>query len=93
MAQVRAARGDHDAATRLLDEAAALYRPGFYPDVRPIAAMRARVQISAGDLDAAAALGRGSEVSASTTTRTTCTSTSTSPWRGCSWPSIAPSGV
>ena len=58
MAQVRAARGDHEAATRLLEEAAALYRHGFYPDVRPIAAMRARVHISAGDLDSAATWAR-----------------------------------
>ena len=43
MAQVRAAGGDHDAAMQLLDQAEALYRPGFYPDVRPIAAMRARL--------------------------------------------------
>ena len=57
MAQVRAARGDYDAALRLLDEAEELYRPGFYPDVRPIAAMRARVQIAVGDLTAAAELG------------------------------------
>ena len=57
LAQVRAARGDFDAALRLLDEAEELYRPGFYPDVRPIAAMRARVQIAAGDLTAAATLG------------------------------------
>ena len=54
MAQVRAARGDYDAAMRLLEQAAALYRHGFYPDVRPIAAMKARVQISAGDLTSAA---------------------------------------
>ena len=60
MAQVRAARGDHDAATRLLDQAEALYRHGFYPDVRPIAAMRARVQIAAGDLASAAGMGRTS---------------------------------
>ena len=36
MAQVRAARGDHEAAMRLLEQAEALYRHGFYPDVRPI---------------------------------------------------------
>ena len=58
MAQVRAARGDHEAAMRLLEEAAALYRHGFYPDVRPIEAIKARVQISAGDLDAAAGWAR-----------------------------------
>ncbi len=54
-AGVHAARGEHDAATRLLDEAAAAYRPGFYPDVRPIASTRARVRIAAGDLAGAAA--------------------------------------
>ena len=58
MAQVRAARGDHEAATRLLEEAAALYRHGFYPDVRPIAAMKARLQIAAGDLESAASWAR-----------------------------------
>ena len=58
MAQVRAARGDHEEATRLLEEAAALYRHGFYPDVRPIVAMRARVHLSAGDLDSAATWAR-----------------------------------
>jgi ATP/maltotriose-dependent transcriptional regulator MalT len=50
MAQVRAAGGDYDSATRLLDRAETLYRRGFYPDVRPIAAMKARVKIAAGDL-------------------------------------------
>ena len=49
-AQVRAAGGDHTAAVKLLDQAHALYRPGFYPELRPIAAMRARVQISIGTL-------------------------------------------
>jgi LuxR family maltose regulon positive regulatory protein len=53
MAQVRAAGGDYDTALRLLDQAEPLYRPGFYPDVRPIAATRARVQITAGDLSSA----------------------------------------
>jgi LuxR family maltose regulon positive regulatory protein len=50
MAQVRAAGEDYDAAMRLLDQAEAQYRRGFYPEVRPIAAMKARVQIAAGDL-------------------------------------------
>jgi LuxR family maltose regulon positive regulatory protein len=50
MAQVRAADEDYDAAMRLLDQAEAQYRRGFYPEVRPIAAMKARVQIAAGDL-------------------------------------------
>jgi LuxR family maltose regulon positive regulatory protein len=53
-AQLREALGDHGAALQLLDQAAELYRPGFYPDLRPLAAMRARVHVSAGELDAAA---------------------------------------
>jgi len=43
---------------RLLGEAAALYRRGFYPDVRPIEATKARVQIATDDLDAAAGWAR-----------------------------------
>jgi len=53
MAQVRATMGDHDTAKELLDQAEALYRPGSYPDLRPLAAIRARVDIAAGDLAAA----------------------------------------
>ena len=58
MAQVRAARGDTDEASHLLEQAASLYRHGFYPDLRPIAALRARLQVAAGDLDAAATWAR-----------------------------------
>jgi LuxR family maltose regulon positive regulatory protein len=54
MAQVRAAGGDYDNAMRLLDQAESQYRRGFYPEVRPIAAMKARIQIVAGDLSSAA---------------------------------------
>jgi LuxR family maltose regulon positive regulatory protein len=54
MAQVRATRGDYDTARRLLDLAETMYRHGFYPDIRPIAATRTRVQIAEGDLPAAA---------------------------------------
>jgi LuxR family maltose regulon positive regulatory protein len=55
MAQVYAARGDVETAMRMYDEAETLYRAGFYPDVRPIVAMRARVQIAAGELTSATA--------------------------------------
>ena len=57
-ALVHATRGDHDTALRLLDEAEAHYRHGFYPDVRPIAALRARVHIAGGDLSAAGGWAR-----------------------------------
>ncbi|MFC5379890.1 LuxR C-terminal-related transcriptional regulator [Aquipuribacter nitratireducens] len=55
-AEVRAARGDHASALRLLDEAATAYRAGFHPDVHPVAASRVRVLLAAGDLGAAAAV-------------------------------------
>jgi LuxR family transcriptional regulator, maltose regulon positive regulatory protein len=62
MARVRAATGDSVAAAGLLDEAAALYRHGFYPDVRPVAAVRARVHLGAGDLGAAETWAAGQGV-------------------------------
>ncbi|TCO45933.1 LuxR C-terminal-related transcriptional regulator [Actinocrispum wychmicini] len=42
--------GDPLKAITLLDTAEQLYRPGFFPDVRPIAAMKARIWISRGNL-------------------------------------------
>ena len=53
-AEVLAAGGDHAEAGRLLDQAEALYRRGFYPEIRPIPATRARLAIAAGDLASAA---------------------------------------
>ena len=52
-ARLRHARGDLDGALDLLDEAAPLYDTDFSPPVRPVAALRARVQLARGDLDAA----------------------------------------
>ena len=56
-------RGDRATAIALLDEAERLYRPGFFPDVRPAAAMRARVWIGEGDLSRAQDWATGSGVS------------------------------
>lgn len=64
MADLRAATGDHDDAGRLLDEAEALYRHGFYPDIRPIAAIKARLAIAIGDLASAAGWAHDRGVSA-----------------------------
>ena len=63
MAQVRAARGDHDSAVEQLERAAELYRPGFYPDIRPIPAGIARVRLAQGDLAAADQWARDQRVS------------------------------
>ena len=59
------ARGDRAEAVRLLEEAEALYNTDMSPPVRPVAAMRVRAQLAAGDLAAArrwaASSGLGSE--------------------------------
>ena len=55
MARVRQAQGDPEGAIDFLDEAERRYRRGFYPDVRPIAAMKARIRIRQGRLSEAAA--------------------------------------
>lgn len=45
-ARIRQAQGDLDGALELLGEAARLYAGGFSPDVRPVAALKARVWIA-----------------------------------------------
>jgi LuxR family maltose regulon positive regulatory protein len=48
MARIREAEGDRDGALEMLQEADRRYVSDFYPNVRPIAAMRARVWIAQG---------------------------------------------
>jgi LuxR family maltose regulon positive regulatory protein len=52
-ARIRQAEGDPDGALELLDEAERLYASDFSPDVRPVAAVRARAWITQGNLSAA----------------------------------------
>jgi LuxR family maltose regulon positive regulatory protein len=64
MAQVRAAEGDTDGADALLEEAERLYTGDFSPNVRPVAATRARLHARAGRLGAARAWVRSRGLSA-----------------------------
>jgi LuxR family maltose regulon positive regulatory protein len=64
MGQVAVAEGDPDRAVELLDRAVQLYLPGVLPEVRPVAAMRARVRIAQGELDDAAGWARDRGVGA-----------------------------
>ncbi len=50
MSRVAAAEDDPQAAVVLLEQAERLYRSGFFPDVRPIEAMKARIRIGQGML-------------------------------------------
>jgi LuxR family maltose regulon positive regulatory protein len=50
MARLRQAQGDPDGALDLLEEAARLYVSDFYPNVRPVAALKARIWIGQGRL-------------------------------------------
>ena len=63
-AQLRAAQGDASGADALLEEAERLYTGDFSPDVRPVAATRARTSVRVGDLASARAWVRGRGLSA-----------------------------
>lgn len=60
-ARLRRARGDLDGALALIDQALPRYATDFSPPVRPVTALRVRVQLARGDLDDAVrwAEGRG----------------------------------
>src|SRR5664279_5467477 len=64
MGRIHDAEGDPQEAIALLDTAEQLYRPGFFPDLRPIAAMKARVWITRGNLSQADDWARERGVSA-----------------------------
>ena len=52
--RLAAVRGDHERAITLLSQAEDRYVPGFYPNVRPVAAVKARLWVAHGDLARAA---------------------------------------
>jgi LuxR family maltose regulon positive regulatory protein len=65
MARIREAQGDLDGALDLLDEAERLYAGDFFPNVRPIAALRARVWVVQGRLGEALGWARDQGLSVS----------------------------
>jgi LuxR family maltose regulon positive regulatory protein len=58
MGLLASAEGESDEAVRFLEQAAELYRPGFFPDVRPIAAIKTQIWIGQGNLPEAAEWAR-----------------------------------
>ena len=64
MARILQAQGDLDAALDLLDEAERLYVSDFFPNVRPVPALRARVSARAGAMGAALGWARERGLSA-----------------------------
>lgn len=64
MARIREAQGDLDGALDLLDEAERLYMSDFSPNLRPIAALKARVWVAQGRLSEALEWARAQSLSA-----------------------------
>lgn len=64
MARIRETKGDLDGALDLLQEAEQLYTSDFYPNVRPVAALKTRVWVAQGRLDASLGWAREQGLSA-----------------------------
>ena len=64
MARIREAEGDLDGALDLLNEAERLYVGDFFPNVRPVPALRARVRVAQGELGEALGWARERGLSA-----------------------------
>jgi LuxR family transcriptional regulator, maltose regulon positive regulatory protein len=64
MARIREAEGDLDGALELLDEAERLYVSDFFPNVRPVAALKIRVWVAQGRLGEALSWARAQGLSA-----------------------------
>ncbi|MEO6142499.1 MAG: LuxR C-terminal-related transcriptional regulator [Dermatophilaceae bacterium] len=64
MARIREAQGDLGGALELLDEAERVYVSDYFPNVRPIPAMRARVLVAQGALGDALSWAREQDLSA-----------------------------
>jgi len=62
-ARLHQARGDLDRALELLTEAEARYDTDFSPSVRPVTAMKARIAVQLGDLDAGSRWANAHELS------------------------------
>jgi LuxR family transcriptional regulator, maltose regulon positive regulatory protein len=64
MARIREAEGDLDGALDLLDEAERSYLGDYFPNVRPVPAVRARLRVRRGELGPALAWARERQLSA-----------------------------
>jgi LuxR family maltose regulon positive regulatory protein len=62
-ARLLSVQGDASGALQLLDEAARIYNTDFSPAVRPVPAVKARLQVQYGDLDAASAWAAARDLS------------------------------